>query len=186
MTSRTTADPAAPWPAAPGLPRPHLMDQRWEDAVFLHWRIPVPAAAARMPPGVRADVVGIGEAARLRGLSLRGGSRRDALRRFARLTVPLLATSLERGLDQGEALDARGFGLARPTRLPERPLSRRERLAAIAGVELAVALAAARSLGWLGYRYYPTLEPLTGGAAALAAGALAVSLATSSLLGRRS
>lgn len=33
------------------------MDQRWEDAVFLHWRIPVSAAAARMPPGVRADVV---------------------------------------------------------------------------------------------------------------------------------
>ncbi|MFE7628840.1 YqjF family protein [Kocuria sp. NPDC057446] len=33
------------------------MDQRWEDAVFLHWRIPVPAAAARMPPGVRPDVV---------------------------------------------------------------------------------------------------------------------------------
>lgn len=33
------------------------MDQRWEDAVFLHWRIPVAAAAARMPPGVRADVV---------------------------------------------------------------------------------------------------------------------------------
>lgn len=57
MTSRRTADPAAPWPAAPGLPRPHLMDQRWEDAVFLHWRIPVSAAAARMPPGVRADVV---------------------------------------------------------------------------------------------------------------------------------
>ena len=57
MTSRTTADPAAPWPAAPGLPRPYLMDQRWEDAVFLHWRIPVSAAAARMPPGVRADVV---------------------------------------------------------------------------------------------------------------------------------
>ncbi|WP_298587802.1 YqjF family protein [uncultured Kocuria sp.] len=33
------------------------MDQRWEDAVLLHWRIPVAAAAARMPPGVRADVV---------------------------------------------------------------------------------------------------------------------------------
>lgn len=33
------------------------MDQLWEDAVFLHWRIPVPAAAALMPPGVRPDVV---------------------------------------------------------------------------------------------------------------------------------
>ncbi|MFI7742830.1 YqjF family protein [Kocuria rhizosphaericola] len=33
------------------------MDQRWEDAVFLHWRIPAAAAATRMPPGVRADVI---------------------------------------------------------------------------------------------------------------------------------
>jgi uncharacterized protein len=33
------------------------MDQCWEDTVFLHWRIPVSTAAARMPPGVRADVV---------------------------------------------------------------------------------------------------------------------------------
>lgn len=46
-----------PWPAAPELPRPVLMDQHWEDAVFLHWRIPPSAAAARLPPGVRPDVV---------------------------------------------------------------------------------------------------------------------------------
>ncbi|MEV5053594.1 YqjF family protein [Arthrobacter sp. LAR12-1-1.1] len=31
------------------------MDQRWMDAVFLHWRIPEAVAAAYMPPGVAPD-----------------------------------------------------------------------------------------------------------------------------------
>ncbi|MGY3318205.1 YqjF family protein [Arthrobacter sp. TE12232] len=44
-----------PWPAAPELPRPIIMDQRWTDAVFLHWRIPEPVAASFMPPGVVPD-----------------------------------------------------------------------------------------------------------------------------------
>lgn len=144
------------------------------------------ALGTRLVPVLQRDARGIGEAARLRGLSLRGGSRLAGLRRFARLTVPLLATSLERGLDQGEALAARGFGLGRPTRLPEPPLSRRERLAAAGGILLAAGLGAALALGALGYRYYPTLEgPGGAGGVALAAGALAVSLATASLLGRR-
>ncbi|MFF2245982.1 DUF2071 domain-containing protein [Arthrobacter sp. NPDC058130] len=32
------------------------MDQRWVDAVFLHWRIPEAVAASFMPPGVAPDV----------------------------------------------------------------------------------------------------------------------------------
>ncbi|WP_159803232.1 YqjF family protein [Arthrobacter zhaoguopingii] len=33
------------------------MDQFWADAVFLHWRIPVAAAARYMPPGVEPDEI---------------------------------------------------------------------------------------------------------------------------------
>lgn len=44
-----------PWPLAPELPAPVIMDQRWTDAVFLHWRIPDAVAAAFMPPGVAPD-----------------------------------------------------------------------------------------------------------------------------------
>ena len=44
-----------PWPAAPELPRPVIMDQRWSDAVFLHWRIPRATAARFMPAGVEPD-----------------------------------------------------------------------------------------------------------------------------------
>ncbi|MEC5181753.1 YqjF family protein [Arthrobacter sp. CG_A4] len=45
-----------PWPSAPSLPAPIIMDQRWTDAVFLHWRIPDAVAASFMPPGVVPDV----------------------------------------------------------------------------------------------------------------------------------
>lgn len=45
-----------PWPQAPQLPGPIIMDQRWTDALFLHWRLPESAAAAFMPPGVVPDV----------------------------------------------------------------------------------------------------------------------------------
>jgi uncharacterized protein YqjF (DUF2071 family) len=44
-----------PWPSAPELPAPIIMDQRWTDAVFLHWRIPEAVAAPFMPPGVVPD-----------------------------------------------------------------------------------------------------------------------------------
>lgn len=44
-----------PWPNAPELPTPIIMDQRWTDAVFLHWRIPQAAAAPFMPAGVVPD-----------------------------------------------------------------------------------------------------------------------------------
>ncbi|MCU1521134.1 MAG: hypothetical protein JWM13_1789 [Arthrobacter sp.] len=45
-----------PWPEAPELPAPIIMDQRWTDAVFLHWRIPEPVAVRFMPPGVVPDI----------------------------------------------------------------------------------------------------------------------------------
>ena len=47
---------AALWPDPPELPLPAIMDQRWLDAVFLHWRIPESSAARFMPPGVEPDV----------------------------------------------------------------------------------------------------------------------------------
>ena len=54
MTDRV--DAAALWPAPPELRPPAVMDQRWTDAIFLHWRIPEPVAARFMPAGVRPDL----------------------------------------------------------------------------------------------------------------------------------
>lgn len=48
--------PEPRWPVPPPLPRPVIMDQRWEEAVFLHWRITEAEAARHMPVGVRPDM----------------------------------------------------------------------------------------------------------------------------------
>ncbi|WP_427133558.1 YqjF family protein [Pseudarthrobacter sp. S9] len=60
------------WPEPPGLPRPVIMGQRWTDAVFLHWRIPVGVAARRMPQGVVPDVFDGSAWVGLIGFRLRG------------------------------------------------------------------------------------------------------------------
>ncbi|TLM72813.1 DUF2071 domain-containing protein [Pseudarthrobacter sp. NamB4] len=44
------------WPRPPELPAPALFDQRWTDAIFLHWRIAESVAARFMPRGVQPDV----------------------------------------------------------------------------------------------------------------------------------
>ncbi len=48
-------EPVAVSMTAPALRGPTLMGQRWRDLVFLHWRVPVEAAADLVPPGTRPD-----------------------------------------------------------------------------------------------------------------------------------
>lgn len=43
------------WPRPPVLPRPIVMDQRWERLVFLHWRVASDAVAPLLPTGVLPD-----------------------------------------------------------------------------------------------------------------------------------
>ena len=43
------------WPRPPILPRPILMDQRWEKLVFLHWRVPAESVASLIPAGCQPD-----------------------------------------------------------------------------------------------------------------------------------
>lgn len=53
---RANSNAAEIWPRPPGLPSPVFSDQRWLDAIFLHWRIQESVAAGFMPAGVRPDV----------------------------------------------------------------------------------------------------------------------------------
>jgi uncharacterized protein YqjF (DUF2071 family) len=55
MTLRRCDDSDAR-PGGPKLSCPLPVHQCWADTIFLHWRIPVSAAAARMPPGVEPGV----------------------------------------------------------------------------------------------------------------------------------
>jgi energy-coupling factor transport system permease protein len=125
------------------------------------------ALAARLLPVLRSDASRIAEGARLRGVAPSG-------RGAGVLLVPLAATSLERGLDQAEAMVARGYGSTRRTALPERPLTAREWAASAIGA-LLVALAIALLVGLAPYTYYPRADRVLDAeaiAAALALGGL--------------
>jgi energy-coupling factor transport system permease protein len=68
------------------------------------------ALATRLVPTLERDAAGLVEALRGRGVEVTG------LRGRARLLSPLLAGSLERGLNLAEAMEARGYGRPGATR----------------------------------------------------------------------
>jgi energy-coupling factor transport system permease protein len=143
------------------------------------------ALAARLLPTLERDARAIGEAARLRGVDLATGGWRGwgaRARRAAPLALPLLGSSLERGLDIAEAMAARGYGVGPRTRLPERPYDGAERVVLALGAGLAAVAAAALAVGAAPYGYYPRLDaPLAPGAVAVAA-ALAGALGAAALV----
>src|SRR5438132_1584777 len=79
--------------------------------------------ATRLVPTLERDARGLVEALRGRGIEVTG------LRGRARLVSPLLAGSLERGLNVAEAMEARGFGRGGHTRAPRPSWTRLDRVA---------------------------------------------------------
>jgi energy-coupling factor transport system permease protein len=90
------------------------------------------ALATRLVPTLERDARGLIEALRGRGVSVEG------VRGHALLLSPLLAGSLERGLNLAEAMEARGYGRPGATRAP-RPRGRYDRIALAGAVLLVVA-----------------------------------------------
>jgi energy-coupling factor transport system permease protein len=143
------------------------------------------ALAARLVPTLERDARGIAETARLRGLDLSTGGWAGRARRAAPLALPLLGSSLERGLDVAEAMAARGYGSGPRTRVPEPPYAAAERAVLVIGTALAGVAAVVVALGPDDYHYYPTMGwALEPGALVVAAATLAA-LAGAALVLRR-
>jgi energy-coupling factor transport system permease protein len=113
-------------------------DRLVQAAGFARRSVLAVALATRLVPALERDAAGLVEALRGRGVEPRG------LRGRAALLSPLLAGSLERGLNLAEAMEARGFGRGGETRLPQPSWRARERVA----LALAVALVLLGAL-WL-------------------------------------
>jgi energy-coupling factor transport system permease protein len=90
-------------------------DRLVQGAAFARRSVLAVALATRLVPTLERDATGLVEALRGRGVEVTG------LRGRARLVSPLLAGSLERGLNLAEAMEARGFGRAGHTRAPRPP-----------------------------------------------------------------
>ena len=88
------------------------------------------ALATRLVPTLERDAAGLVDSLRGRGVEV------DGVRRRARLVGPLLAGSLERGLNLAEAMEARGYGGAGRTRVPPPPWNGRDRVALVCAAAL--------------------------------------------------
>jgi energy-coupling factor transport system permease protein len=82
--------------------------------------------ATRLVPTLERDARGLVEALRGRGVPVSG------LRGRSRLLSPLVAGSLERGLTLAEAMEARGYGRRRRTRMPRPRWNGFDRVAVLA------------------------------------------------------
>ena len=89
------------------------------------------ALATRLVPTLERDAAGLVVALRGRGVEVQG------LRAHARLLSPLLAGSLERGLNLAEAMEARGFGRPGRTRVPRPRWTLVDKLALVAAALIA-------------------------------------------------
>jgi energy-coupling factor transport system permease protein len=87
-------------------------DRLVRSARFARRSVLAVALATRLVPTLERDAAGMVEALRGRGVEVAGA------RGYARLASPLLAGSLERGLNLAEAMEARGYGRPGATRAP--------------------------------------------------------------------
>jgi energy-coupling factor transporter transmembrane protein EcfT len=85
-------------------------DRLVQSAGFARRSVLAIALGTRLVPTLERDAAGLVEALRGRGVEVTG------VRGRARLLSPLLAGSLERGLNLAEAMESRGFGRAGATR----------------------------------------------------------------------
>jgi energy-coupling factor transport system permease protein len=96
------------------------------------------ALATRLLPTLQRDATGFVESLRGRGIAVTG------VRGHATLLSPLLASSLERGLNLAEAMEARGYGREGRTSVPRPPWRARD----TAAVALAISILIVGAL-WL-------------------------------------
>lgn len=102
-------------------------------------------AGSRFVPSTAADLASLRDTARLRGVALDGPPWRQ-IGGWRRILVPLLVATVRRGLQLGEAMEARGFGAGqrRTTRHQLRWASRDTVLVLAAAVYLGALLRASR------------------------------------------
>jgi energy-coupling factor transport system permease protein len=109
-------------------------------------RVPYPmvftlVAGARFVPSLTADLASLRDAARLRGLELDGPPWRQ-LAGWRVVLVPLLVGTVRRGLQLGEAMEARAFGASAGRTVRHQLRWRRRDSAALVGALLFGALVA--------------------------------------------
>jgi len=139
-------------------------------AVLLKMRLPyksvlVTSLSTRFVPCLVEDMGRIGDGYRTRGVQLDAGSWFKKLKNRGKMTVALLANSLDRAVQVAEAMEARAFGNGKK-RVLYKDISISKMDAVTLGVGLLPLAAgiAVRVMGYGDYQYYPNLTSIGGGA----------------------
>ena len=119
----------------------------------------VVSLATRLIPVLRRDAARIADAQRSRGVELDRGSRRARAVARVPLLTALFAQSLERAMDVGSAMTARGYGRRGRTRWQGTRRWRAGDRVALAGAGVAIlALVGGLLAGAFHYTYFPLLD----------------------------
>lgn len=138
-------------------------------SVLLKMKLPyksvlVTSLSTRFIPCLIEDVERIGDVHQARGLELDAGHWFGRLKSRARITIPLLANSLDRAVQVAEAMESRAFGTGqRRTFYKEIKMTRMDAVTLAFGILPLAFGIYMRLRGYGDYQYYPTLEAVNLG-----------------------
>ena len=139
-------------------------------AVLLKMRLPyksvlVTSLSTRFVPCLVEDMGRISDGYRTRGVQLDAGGWFKKLKNRAKITLSLLANSLDRAVQVAEAMEARAFGNGKKRVFyKDINISRMDAVTLGVGLLPLAAGIAVRTLGYGNYQYYPNLSNIGGGA----------------------
>jgi len=139
-------------------------------SVLLKMRLPyksvlVTSLSTRFVPCLVEDMGRISDGYRTRGVQLDAGSWIKKLKNRSKITLALLANSLDRAVQVAEAMEARAFGSGQKRVLyKDISISRMDAVTLGVGLLPLAAGIIVRTLGYGDYQYYPNLTSIGGGA----------------------
>jgi len=135
-------------------------------SVLLKMKLPyksvlVTSLSTRFIPCLVEDVGRISDGYRTRGVQLDAGNWFKKMRNRAKITISLLANSLDRAVQVAEAMEARAFGTGQKRVLyKDITISGMDSVTLIIGILPLAAGIAVRILGFGDYQYFPTLPAI--------------------------
>lgn len=136
------------------------------------------ALALRMVPTAMRDSVEVLDAQRSRGVARDVGSKLQVLKSRLPLVKKLVSTGLDRAIGLAEAMESRGYGSHRRTRLLDTRFGAGDVVVILLSAASLTAVAAAMAGGGVQFTYYPSLSsPVPGWSSLLAAMPVVVALA---------
>lgn len=121
------------------------------------------ALAVRLYPTMAVEAGNLREVQLVRGVPLEGGGRWERVKAHLPLWYSLFRGSLDRAAGLAESMAARGFGSRRRAYVRRTPLRPRDWVIIFLAAAISAGACIAALQGGIGYRYFPSPDPLPEG-----------------------